>query len=123
MSPLFVIPLVTTLSIVAVSVIVAVLELISPLFDMFPLFVMPLLLIFIAVKLSALIAVDANDAIVAEVEFNVEMVAFNGKKIKKQLKPCGNFEFQDFRNNANEIVRGTWGECFELIRSDLLQNV
>lgn len=47
----------------------------------------------------------------------------NGKKIKKQLKPCGNFEFHDFRNNANEIVRGTWGECFELIRSDLLQNV
>ena len=47
----------------------------------------------------------------------------NGKQIKKPLKPCGNFEFQDFKSIANEIVRGTWSECHELIRSDLLQNV
>ena len=47
----------------------------------------------------------------------------NGKKIKKSLKPCGYFEFQDFKKIANEIVRGTWGECFELIRSELLQNM
>lgn len=51
------------------------------------------------------------------------IVENNGKKIKKQLKPCGNFEFRDFKSNANEIVRGTWGECFELIKSDLLQNI
>ena len=47
----------------------------------------------------------------------------NGKQIKKPLKPCGNFEFRDFKSIANEIVRGTWSECHELIRSDLLQNV
>lgn len=47
----------------------------------------------------------------------------NGKQIKKPLKPCGNFEFQDFKNIANEIVRGTWSECHELIRSELLKDV
>ena len=47
----------------------------------------------------------------------------NGKKIKKSLKPCGCFEFQDFKKIANDIVRGTWGECFELIRSELLQDM
>lgn len=47
----------------------------------------------------------------------------NGKQIKKPLKPCGNFEFQDFKSIANEIVRGTWSECHELIRSELLQDV
>lgn len=47
----------------------------------------------------------------------------NGKQIKKSLKPCGYFVFRDFKNIANEIVRGTWGECFELIRSELLQNM
>ena len=47
----------------------------------------------------------------------------NGKKIKKPLKPCGNFEYQDFKNIANEIVRGTWASCKELIRTELLLNV
>ena len=47
----------------------------------------------------------------------------NEKKIKKPLKPCGNFEFQDFKTIANEIIRGTWSECHELIRSDLLKDV
>ena len=47
----------------------------------------------------------------------------NGKKIKKPLTPCGNFEYQDFKNIANEIVRGTWAECHELIRSELLKDV
>lgn len=47
----------------------------------------------------------------------------NGKKIKKPLKPCGNYEFKDFKKIANEITRGTWSECHELIRSELLQNV
>lgn len=47
----------------------------------------------------------------------------NGKQIKKPLKPSGSFEFQDFKTIANEIVRGTWSECHELIRSELLQNV
>lgn len=47
----------------------------------------------------------------------------NEKKIKKPLKPCGNFEFQDFKTIANEIIRGTWSECHELIRSELLKNI
>lgn len=47
----------------------------------------------------------------------------DGEKIKKPLSPCGNYEFQDFKNIANEIVRGTWAFCKELIRSELLQNV
>lgn len=47
----------------------------------------------------------------------------NGKQIKKTLKPSGNFEFEDFKNIANEIVRGTWSECHELIRSELLKDV
>ena len=47
----------------------------------------------------------------------------NGKQIKKTLKPSGNFEFQDFKSIANEIVRGTWSECHELIRSELLHDV
>lgn len=51
------------------------------------------------------------------------IVENNGEKIKKPLKPCGNFEFQDFKKIANEIVRGTWSECHELIRSELLKDV
>lgn len=47
----------------------------------------------------------------------------NGKKIKKPLNPCGNFEYQDFKNIANDIVRGTWASCEELIRTKVLQNV
>ena len=47
----------------------------------------------------------------------------NGKSIIKKLSPCGNFEYADFKNIANEIVRGTWSECHELIRSELLQEV
>lgn len=47
----------------------------------------------------------------------------NGKKIKKPLQPCGYFELQDFKSIANEIVRGTWAECHELIRSELLKDV
>lgn len=47
----------------------------------------------------------------------------NGKKIKKPLKPCGTFVFEDFKGIANEIVRGTWAECHELIRSELLKDV
>ena len=45
------------------------------------------------------------------------------KRTKKPLMPSGNFEFHDFKNIANEIVRGTWSECNELIRTEVLQNV
>lgn len=45
------------------------------------------------------------------------------KKIKKPLKPCGNFVFEDFKTVANEILRGTWSECHELIKSEVIKNV
>lgn len=51
------------------------------------------------------------------------IIEYNGKQIKKSLKPCGYFEYQDFKNIANEIVRGTWASCKELIRTKVLQNV
>ena len=47
----------------------------------------------------------------------------NGKQIRKPLKPCGNFEYQDFKNIANEIVRGTWASCTELIKTEIIHNV
>lgn len=63
---------------------------------------------------------ERTDADIVPFGFIIEE---NGKKIKKSLRPCGNFEFQDFKNHANEITRGTWSECHELIRSELLQDV
>ena len=47
----------------------------------------------------------------------------DGQKICKPLKPCGDYTFKDFKKIANEIIRGTWSECHELIRSELLQDV
>ena len=47
----------------------------------------------------------------------------NGKQIRKPLKPCGNFEYPDFKNIANEIVRGTWASCKELIKTEIIHNV
>ena len=70
-----------------------------------------------------------QDTVTLAEKTNADIVPFgfviedNGKQIKKTLKPCGNFEFQDFKSIANEIVRGTWSECHELIRSELLQDV
>lgn len=60
---------------------------------------------------------------------NADIVPFGyviedgGKSIRKKLSPCGNFDYEDFKANANEIVRGTWGESFQLTRSRLLKNV
>ena len=51
------------------------------------------------------------------------IIEVNGEKIKRPLKPCGNFEFEDFKSIANDIVRGTWSECNELIRTEALQDV
>ena len=47
----------------------------------------------------------------------------NGKQIRKSLKPCGNYNFEDFKSIANEIVRGTWGECHQLTRSEIIKDV
>lgn len=70
-----------------------------------------------------------QDTVALAEKTNADIVPFgfviedNGKQIKKPLNPCGNFEYQDFKNIANDIVRGTWAECHELIRSELLQDV
>ena len=70
-----------------------------------------------------------HDTVTLAEEKKADIVPFgfviedNGKQIKKPLKPCGNFEYADFKNIANEIIRGTWSECHELIRSELLKDV
>lgn len=70
-----------------------------------------------------------QDTVTLAEKTNADIVPFgfiiedNGKSIIKKLSPCGNFEYADFKNIANEIVRGTWSECHELIRSELLQEV
>lgn len=63
---------------------------------------------------------EKTDADIVPFGFVIEE---NGKQIKKPLVPCGNFEFQDFKKIANEITRGTWSECHELIKSSLLKDV
>lgn len=70
-----------------------------------------------------------QDTVTVAEQMNADIVTFgfvvenNGKKIKKSLSPKGCFEFEDFKDNANEIVRGTWGQCFELINSSLLKGI
>lgn len=70
-----------------------------------------------------------EDTVALAEETGADIVPFgfviedNGKKIKKPLKPCGNFVFKDFKGIANEIVRGTWSECHELIKSEILKDV
>lgn len=63
---------------------------------------------------------EKTDADIVPFGFVIEE---SGKQIKKPLVPCGNFEFQDFKKIANEITRGTWSECHELIKSNLLKDV
>lgn len=46
-----------------------------------------------------------------------------GKSTEYKLSPCGNYVFEDFKSIANEIVRGTWGECHQLTRSEILKDV
>lgn len=45
------------------------------------------------------------------------------KRTVKKLRPCGRFEHKDFQAVANEILRGTWSECHELIQSKLLSDL
>lgn len=45
------------------------------------------------------------------------------KSIKYKLSPSGNFVFDDFKDIANEIVRGTWGECHQLTKSEIIKDV
>lgn len=70
-----------------------------------------------------------QDTVTLAEKTNADIVPFgfvienNGRKIIKSLLPCGDFEYPDFKKHANEIVRGTWSECHELIRSELLHDV
>lgn len=70
-----------------------------------------------------------QDTVILAEKMKADLIPFgfvienNGEKIKKPLQPCGNFEFEDFSKFANEITRGTWSECHELIKSSLLKDV
>lgn len=46
----------------------------------------------------------------------------NGNQIHRPLMPSGNFEYQDFKAYAYEIIRGTW-TAHPLIQSDLLKDL
>lgn len=70
-----------------------------------------------------------EDTVALAEETGADIVPFgyiiedSGSSIKKKLSPCGNYVFEDFKNIANEIIRGTWSECHELIKSELLKDV
>ena len=70
-----------------------------------------------------------EDTVALAEETEADIVPFgfviedSGKRIKKTLKPCGDFVFEDFKGFGNEIVRGTWSECHELIKSEIIKTV
>lgn len=70
-----------------------------------------------------------QDTVALAEKMNADIVPFgfviedSGKKIRAPLKPSGNYKFEDFKIVADEIIRGTWSECHELIRNDLLGNI
>lgn len=70
-----------------------------------------------------------EDTVALAEETGADIVPFGyiiedgGSSIKKKLSPCGNYVFEDFKNIANEIIRGTWGECHQLTRSDIIKDV
>lgn len=70
-----------------------------------------------------------TDTVTKAEETGADLVPFGfiieeeNRQIRKELKPNGNYEYDDFKVIANDILRGTWSECHELIRSDLLKNV
>lgn len=46
-----------------------------------------------------------------------------GTQIKKCCSPCGTYAFDDLKDVANQIIRGTWAESRELVRGDVLRGV
>lgn len=70
-----------------------------------------------------------QDAVALAEKTGADIVPFGyviedrGKQIQKPLMPVGNFEYQDFKEAAYDIIRGTWSECHELIKSELLRGV
>lgn len=69
------------------------------------------------------------DTVALAKKSNADIVPFGyiieegDKSIRKKLSPCGNFDYEDFKSIANEIVRGTWGVGRQLTRSGILKNV
>lgn len=70
-----------------------------------------------------------SDTISLAEETDADIVPFgfciedNGSTVRMPLKPCGNFNLSTLADSAHEILRGTWSECHELIRSSLLTNI
>lgn len=68
-----------------------------------------------------------KDAVSIAEESDADIVPFGyyiekkGSTMKKPLFPCGNYEYEDLKEHAYQILRGTWSECHELIKSDLLK--
>lgn len=70
-----------------------------------------------------------KDTVALAEETDADIVPFGyyvdeeNKSTVYKLSPCGNYCFEDFKSIANEIVRGTWGECHQLTRSEIIKNV
>lgn len=69
------------------------------------------------------------DTVTKAEETGADLVPFGfiieeeNRQIRKPLKPAGNYEYDDFKEISNDILRGTWAECHELIRGDLLKTI
>ena len=69
------------------------------------------------------------DTVTKAEETGADLVPFGfiieeeNRQIRKPLKPAGNYEYDDFKEIANGILRGTWGHVTELIKSELLANI
>ena len=69
------------------------------------------------------------DTVTKAEETGADLVPFGyiieekNRQIRKVLKPAGNYEYDDFKEIANGILRGTWGHVTELIKSELLANI
>ena len=69
------------------------------------------------------------DTVTKAEETGADLVPFGfiieeeNRQIRKPLKPAGNYEYDDFKEIANGILRGTWGHVTELIKSELLASI
>ena len=69
------------------------------------------------------------DTVTKAEETGADLVPFGyiieekNRQIRKPLKPAGDYEYDDFKEIANGILRGTWGHVTELIKSELLANI
>lgn len=69
------------------------------------------------------------DTVTKAEETGADLVPFGfiieeeNRQIRKPLKPAGNYEYDDFKEISIDILRGTWAECHELIRGDILKTI